>query len=209
MATDLPNVARVAVEGTFDGERFVNVLHFFVRDGSPWTLLDLANLLGVLDDAAGDSDSLLHFYANMDVDLVIDTLTATTLDNTTPIQLIQSVSLAGGQTDANLPPMLAIVAKWGTAIASRRYRGRTFLCGVNAGHVSATNADRVDSTVAASILSDLNDFVAAWGANVDFGFCVLSTVDRQDPLIVSPFQEVTAASLNPQICLQRRRRERS
>lgn len=207
MPTDLPQVARVAIEGTFNAERFVNVMHFFTRDASSWSATDLGLLLGVLDDAAADDDALLHIFELMDAGLVIDTLTATSLDNTTPVQVSATVSLAGTSVGADMPPMLAAVVKWGTAVASRKYRGRTFLSGLNAGFISATNSDRLDGTPSAAIAAAAGEFVDAWEANVDFGFCVLSQTDRQASVAI-PFQEIISASVNPLICVQRRRRER-
>lgn len=208
MPTDLPQVARVAIEGTFNAERFVNVMHFFTRDASSWTASDLTLLLGVLDDAAADDDSLANIYQFMDAGVAIDTLTATSLDNTTPVQVSSSVNIVGTSVGTDLPPMLAVVVKWGTAVANRKYRGRTFLCGVNSNFPAATNSDRVDTTVLGTIATAAGEFEAAWEANVDFGFCILSNTDRQNPAIPIPFQEVLTASANPLLCVQRRRRER-
>lgn len=207
MPTDLPNVARVAVEGTYDSERFVNVLHFYTRDGSPWSAADLTLLLGELDDPAVSDASILHLYQFMDAGVLIDTLTATSLDTTTPVQVSASVSLAGTSVGTNMPPMLAVVTKWGTAVANRKYRGRSFLTGCNSNHVSGTNADRVDTTVLGTIATAAAEFVLEWQANLDRGFCILSQTDRIANVAV-PFQEVISASANPLLCVQRRRRER-
>lgn len=207
MGTDLPQVARVAIEGTFDSERFVNVMHFFTRDSSAWSATDLGLLLGVLDDAATDDDSLLSIYEQLDTGLVIDTLTATSLDNTTPVQVSSTVSLAGTNSGNNVPPMLAAVLKWGTAVANRKYRGRNFLSGLNVNFISSSNADRLDTTRSAALAAAAAGFVTAWGANADFGFCVLSATDRAATVAI-PYQEVISSSINPLICVQRRRRER-
>lgn len=207
MTTDLPHVARVAIEGTFDSERFVNIMHFYKINLTGWSTLELADLLGILDDAGTDNDSLAHLYEQFDTGLAIDTLTATTLDTTTPFQVSTTVAIAGTNAGNNVPPMLAAVVKWGTAVASRKYRGRTFFTGLNVNFISGTNADRLDTTRAAALATEAEDFVTAWAANPDIGFCVLSQTDRlaNNP---SPFGEIISSSVNPLICVQRRRRER-
>lgn len=207
MATDLPNIARVAVEGTFNAERFVNVFHFANRDGTPWTVTDLTILIGNLAAAASFDYSLLNIYQFMDAGVLIDTITATTLDTTTPIQVSTTVALAGTSVGTDLPPLLAVVVKWGTSVATRRRRGRTFLCGVNSNFPAAANSDRIDSTVLGTISTAAGDFMTAWAADPNFAFVILSPTDRAADVAV-PWEEVASASANPLLCVQRRRRER-
>lgn len=206
MPTDLPNVARVSAEGTFDGERFVNVFHFRTLDDSPWSAVELQNLLDVLTAASTEDDSLAHLYVVMDSGLAVDTVTARTLDSTTPIEVSESVALAGGWTGANGPPMLALVVKWSSAVATRSARGRTYFCGVSANMISAANSDRFDSTFLADMVTNAAEFAAAWAANVDWSFTVLSEKGRQanQP---APYHDILSSSVNSTIAIQRRRRE--
>lgn len=206
MTTDLPHIVRVTVEGTYNAEPWVNVYHFWFRAGTAPTTADLTALLGILDDASADNDSLLHFYNAMDSGVNINTLTATTLDLQTPLQVAATVNLNGTSVGNDLPPMLSVVVQWRTAIANRRSRGRTYLTGLNAGMILSTNADRVDTALTAALSTACNQFVAAWVANATWGLIVLSQTEREAD-IPAPYEEVLTAAINPLVCVQRRRRE--
>lgn len=208
MPTDLPNVARVTIEGSFDAERFVNVMHFRRADNSAYSVAQLSTLLGKLDNASTDPQSLLSMYVNLDSGLVIDTLTARTLDSTTPIEFSSTVSLAGGGAGNNMPPMMCAVIKWQSAIATRSARGRTYLTGLSVGMVSTSNSDRLESTFLAALSADATAFQTAWQLDTDEKFTILSEKGRQanEP---APFHDVVSASVNPAIAIQRRRREAS
>lgn len=207
MPTDLPHVARVAIEGTFNSERFVNVMHFLNLSLAPITDAELGVLLGILDDASTDNDALLHLYSIFDSGVLIDTITATTLSNDAPVQRAATVALAGTSGGNDMPPMLAATVKWSTSVANRRSRGRTFFCGLNVGMVQTANSDRLDTTWAASLAARATDWVNAWVASSTWAFIILSETERQADFAV-PFEEVTSASVNPLVTVQRRRRER-
>lgn len=207
MPADLGWIARVAIEGTFNSERFVNVMHFCKTTTDFFTDAELETLLGILDDASTDNDALLHIYSVLDSGLLIDTLTATTLSTTAPLQRAASVSLAGTSGGTDYPPMCSATVKWSTSIASRQTRGRTFFTGLNGGMIGSSNSDRLDTTWAASLATKANEFAAAWVASSTFKFVVLSETRRQAGALV-PVEEVTSASVNPLVTVQRRRRER-
>lgn len=207
MPTDLPDVARVAIEGSFNSERFVNVMHFRSATLSPLDGTDLAALVGILDDAASDDDSLLNIYSLMDAGLNIDTITATSLDTTTPAQFTAGVNLNGTAIGGDLPPMLSVCLSWKSAIANRKYRGRTFLTGLHSGFINSTNSDRLVSTFVSDMTTALSQWVAAWQANTDWRFIILSETDRQAN-VAAPYEAVTSGTVNPLVCVQRRRREK-
>lgn len=206
MPTDLPNVARVALAGTFDAERFVNVIHFRKVDNSAFSTTDLSGLLGMLDDASTNSHAWTSIWANMDSGAVIDTMTARTLDSTTPIEVSTSVSLAGGGAGNNLPPMLCAVVKWQSLLATRSGRGRTYLTGLSVGMVSTSNSDRLESTFLAALAADVLAFAQYWSGDPTYRFTILSEKNRQAN-VPTPYSDVLAGSVNPTIGVQRRRRE--
>lgn len=206
MATDLPNVARVVAEGTFDAERFVNVFHFRKRDDTAFSASDLGTLLATLSAVSTADDSLAHLYIVMDSGLVVDTLTAKTLDSTVPIEASITVSLAGGGAGNNMPPMMCCVVKWSSAVATRSARGRTYFCGLSVGNVSTSNSDRLESTFLSDMNTNAGEFVTAWQADPTYAFTVLSEKGRQADQ-PAPYHDIQAASVNPTIAIQRRRRE--
>lgn len=208
MPTDLPWVAKLEVEGTYESERFVNVMHFSKTVTDPFTDAELATLLGILDDASTDTDSLAHIYSILDSGLLVDTLTLTSLSNDAPIQRSATVAIAGTSGGSNMPPMCSATVKWSTSIANRQSRGRTFFTGLNTGMMSASNADRLDTTWSASLATRASAFATAWAASTSFAFVILSAKQRQLNALV-PVNEVTSASVNPLITVQRRRRERA
>lgn len=207
MATDLPYVVRAEIEGSFESERWVNVMHFARVGLTTVTLADLQSLAGILDDAATDNDSLAHIYQTMDTQLTVDTLTLTSLSNASPVQYTTALAIAGTSSGANVPPMLAAVVKWSSAVATRSGRGRTFLSGLNTGFISSSNADRLASTVITDLTTRATDWVGAWDASAVWAFGVLSEKQRQENASF-PFRDVVSATVNPLICVQRRRRER-
>lgn len=205
MPTDLPQVARVTLSGTYNGEKFANVLHFVKRDATDITASNLAALHGVLDDPAADNDAWLHILQRMDTAATVDTISSISLANTSPVALTSTVSLSGSSGGTDAPPLLAVVVKWTTQVATRRTRGRTYLPGVNTG-MFQSDADRLDTTFAANVATSAADFVTAWLANVTWAFIILSDTARQanDPI---PFEEVVGSSVNPLFGVQRRRRQ--
>lgn len=208
MPTSLPQICRVAMEGSFNSERFVNVIHFWQRSNTAWTPTGIGVLASILEGAAAVNNAWLHIHQTMDAGSVYDTFTYTTLDNVSPIQVSRAVNLAGTSAGSDMPPMLAAVIKWQTALASRRGRGRSYLSGLNSGFVNGTNSDRLATTVTGDLQTRVTEFVAAWAASSTIGFVILSETDRAANAL-TPYREVTAGSPNPLICVQRRRRERT
>jgi hypothetical protein len=208
MPTDLPSVVRLTVEGAFDAERFVNVMHFRKVDGTAFSVTDIDALLDILEAATTDNRALLHIYDNLDAGLVIDTLTAKTLDSTTPIEEVRGVTLAGTEVGNNAPPMLAALVRWSTAIATRSARGRTYFTGLNTPMISTSNADQLDSTYRTQLQTAVAEFANAWFVDGDFEFIVLSQKGRlaNEP---APYHQVQSGSVEASIALQRRRRQQT
>lgn len=204
MPTSSPEVCRTALSGTYQGEEFVNVLHFFKRDGTALTTVDLAAIHGILDDPATDDDAWLNIWQTMDANAVVTQIHSRTLSTDTPVELISTVSLAGVTAGADALPLLAIMLKWTSLYATRRSRGRTYLTGLNASHWDATDTDQVASSIQAALNINAGQFVTAWGLNATYGFCIYSRADAE-ALEVTPYNEVKGASVSPQVAIQKRR----
>lgn len=208
MPTDCPEIVRLTVKGTYDGEQCVNVFHFWKRDDTAVTNSDLSSLLAILDDAATDADSLAKFYNNQDEALSVTSAYFRTLSNAQPRELLGVVNAPGTATGTGGPPMLSCLIKWGTDVATRSGRGRTYLPGITVGTISTTDADQFTSAYRTAIGNMVNAWVGAWMANATWGFVVLSDKDRQANL-ASPYREVLSGSVDPIIRIQRRRRQGS
>lgn len=204
MATDLPQIVECSLRGSWQGERFVNVLHF-EHGGGAAILADLIALEALLAGAVGVNTSVLHYFTAMDTGAVIDTIYLKNLSNSAPIELQTTVSLAGSSGGTDMPAWIALAAKFTTILANRRGRGRIYLPGLNTGMVTAADPDHIDPTFAASVATKLNDFVAAWIANATWAFVVLSRKDRAAN-VATPYREVEAASVLARTSHQLRRR---
>lgn len=205
MATDLPYVARVSVEGDYDAENFVNVMHFAKKDGLPFDQTDLLNLFTKLTGTAASNLSLASLYESMATGLTIRRLYAKTLSNTLPIEREATTTIVGTTVGTNAPPMLASLIRWYTSIASRSFRGRTYLTGVRTSMINAANADLFSDAHVALLASDAADWVTAWLADATFNFIILSNKLRaQDQ--PTPWDTVESSAVESLICVQRRRR---
>lgn len=210
MAVNEPDIVRLAVEGTYQGQLWVNVFHFHKADNTAVTASDLNSLAAILDDAATDNDALAHLYTQMDAGLLTTRMVLTSLGSggNVPVQKEQSITISGlsaGGSDAQA--MLSIVVKWGTGIASRRSRGRTFLSGINTS-MQGTDPDYVGTTTSSAIGLAAQQWADAWAANTTWEFGVFSHV-VDGAVETTQFAEIINASVNPVFAVQRRRRPRT
>lgn len=205
MPTDLPQVARVSIEGDFDAEAFVNVMHFIKKDGLPMDQTDLLSLFTKLTGTAASNLSLASLYESMATGLTIRRLYAKTLATTLPIEREATTTIVGTTVGTNAPPMLATLIRWYTSVATRNFRGRNYLSGVRTVMINAANADLFSDVHVAAVAADASDWVAAWAADATFDFIVLSNTLR-DANVATPWAVVASAAVEPLICVQRRRR---
>lgn len=205
MATDLPNICRVSINGTFDSRPWTNVLHFRAQPDVSFTATTIDALLARLGGIATVNTSWQHIHQTMDTGSNINLIVGRSLSNATPIERQLVVNIAGTSTGNNMPPMTSAVVRWTTAFASRSTRGRTYLPGLNVGFVQNTDADRLDSTVQTNLATRAADFVAAYQGVTAEQFVVLSQKQRSLNAAI-PFTSVTGASVFSLIAVQRRRR---
>lgn len=205
MTVDRSDILRISASGVFQAEPFVNVFHFRLDAGGAWSDTTVNDILDVLDDVAADDDAFAHMYTKMDAGLTVDTLEAVDLRAVDPVGVQRTVSIAGTSSGNDTPAMLSLVAKWETGFASRRRRGRTFFSGINVGMWNSSDPDRLDSTFAAGVLTNLTEFVDAWVANTDYSFVVFSrSAEEETP--GTGDKTVLTAAVNPILGVQRRRR---
>lgn len=205
MPVDRADVARVALEGTWQGEDFVCVLHFHQASNIDLTITDLDNIAGDLGDTSANAKSLAKFWENFDTGSVINTLHVTTLADVDPLGVDYSVNIAGTSTAGDTPAFVALVAKWGTGFASRRRQGRTYIPGLNTGMWQSGDPDRLDTSFASGVATDLAAFRAAWEADVNYSFVIFSQVQELATPGTGTAVVVTSA-VNPVVGVQRRRK---
>lgn len=209
MAVDEPRVAESVVTGTFQGETWINVFHFTRKDAVPIGSGDCAAINTLLVSTGSDARSLKKLYTPMDAGLVLSKVKTTSLSEAAPLTAEVTTSIAGTSVGNDYPAMTAVVAKWSTGLASKRFQGRTYISGLNVGFVQVADPDRFDSAWAVSRAADYAAFAAGWVADATYDFVVFSrTYAEENPGDVS-WAQVIAASVNPLVCIQRRRRPRS
>jgi hypothetical protein len=207
MPTSEPSIVRVSAEGTFNGEQVVNVFHFRKSDLSAATTADLASLLALLDGAVGTPTSLRALYQNMDSGLTISRLYARTEEAETPHESERSTTIAGTNAGNDLPPMLTIMVKWRSDVASRRGRGRTYLPGMTVGQIDTADSDRLLPAAISGYQTIVTAWVNGWVANLVWDFGIYSRVNHLADAPTGPFSEVASAAIDPIIRIQRRRRQ--
>lgn len=204
MPTDFPQVCQTAIKGNYQGEDFVNVLHFYKIDGLPMTTGDLVALHAILDDAAADNDSWANIWQTMDANAVVTEFHSRTLSLASPVELISSVNIPGANAGTDALPMLAIMVRWTGPFATRRSRGRTYLCGLTTLHWDPTDTDRVAAATIAALQVNLDQWVAAWQANPTYGHCIFSRKDQEE-MNGDGIYDVRGASVSTQVAIQTRR----
>lgn len=207
MATDLPDVAAVSIQGSYQGERFVMVEHFRHVAGS-YGSVSLADLLTQLAATAVNDTALLHWFSLFDSGAVIDTLYAKTLDTTTPIESTASVNLVGTSGGTDTQAWLAMCVKLTTDLATRRYRGKQYIPGINTGMFLAGDPDHFDTGFVNSVSTEFQEYVTAWSIDADDSLVVLSRKDREAN-VATPYRVVKGATALGRVSSQRRRRPES
>lgn len=204
MAIDFPDVARCAMSGTYNGRPWVNVVHIQKRDLSAITVANAATIAGLLDGVSGVATSWASILTRMDSGLSMDLVHVRTLAETAPVEASATTSRAGGSGGTDAPPLLAVMVKWATSIATGQARGRQYFAGVNTGMFQA-DSDRMDPTFQANVQTSVDAFIAAWAANATYAFVVFSRKGAET-LSGPTVTEIKSASVDPLFRIQRRRR---
>lgn len=209
MAVDEGRVCESVITGSFQGETFINVLHFARKDEVPLGTADLAAINALLISTGSDARSLKKLYTAMDAGLVLSKVKTTSLSEDAPLTNEVTTAIAGTSVGNDYPSMTAVVAKWGTGLASKRYQGRTYIGGINVGFVQTADPDRFDSAWTVSRAADYAAFAAGWTADATYDFVIFSRTDAEENPGAISWAPVTGASINPLVAVQRRRRPRS
>lgn len=191
----------MTVVGTVQGEVFNNVYHFIRKDFAEISASDLTALSAILDDAATDDDSAGALYRLMDSGLAISQLRFRGMGAPNFPFLNTSVSFAGTSSGNDVSAALAVVLSWQTGLGGGSNRGRTYIPGLNVGFVQTAAPSRLDTTWAATQLTEAQNWLNAWAGNATYSFAVFSPTNGD-------FQAITAVTINPIVGVQRRRRPR-
>lgn len=209
MAVDTPIVCETVVTGTFQGETFLNVFHFARKDEAPLTAVDLAAINTLLTSTGADARSLKKLYTAMDAGLVLSKVKSTSLDEQEPVTHEVATAIAGTSVGNDYPAMTAVVAKWSTGLASKRFQGRTYISGLNVGFVQVADPDRFDAAWQVSRAADYQAFASGWAADATYDFIIFSKTAFEESPSGTWAYPVVSASINPLVAIQRRRRPRS
>lgn len=209
MAVDQPAICQVAVNGTYQGETFVNVLHFARKDQADLNVGDLVSISNLLISTGADSRSLKKLYVPMDAGLVLSGIKAVSLSESAPLSVSTATAIAGTSVGNDYPAMTAVVAKWSTGYASKRAQGRTYIPGLNVGFVQTADPDRFDSAWVVSRAADYQAFAGGWTADATYDFIIYSRENAEEFPAVFAGYPVLTAGCNPLVAIQRRRRPRS
>jgi hypothetical protein len=207
MTTSSPEICRTALSGLYNGEPFVNVVHFGRVDFADMTVADLSAIHSILDDAAADNDSWRHIINNVDADVNVNNIYSRTLDDVAPVELSSTVALPGGTSGQDAQPLLAILVKLTTGLANRTSRGRLYLTGVNTGMWATGDSDVLQAPTLSAIQTAMDEFLAAWKANATYQWVVYSR-KLAGLNFVAPYREVDGAAVQPRFALQTRRSPR-
>jgi hypothetical protein len=199
-------IASVALSGAYAGRPFVNVLHFRKRDLTDFSLANLAALEALLAGASGTNTSILHFWQSLDAQCIIDTIKLRTDQRAFPKEYVAAVTLAGSSVNSDLMPTLAILAKFSSAYATRRFRGRLYLPGVNDGMIDSANGGIFSAALRTTLATRLTEFLTAWAGHATYEFVIYSRLNDEEDTVVSPAVEVLGANVMKQFAIQRRRR---
>jgi hypothetical protein len=96
------------------------------------------------------------------------------------------------------------MVKWSTTLATRRGRGRTYFCGLNAGHFDTTDKDSIASSVVTNMQTRATAWIGAWISDPTWAFVVYSYAGAAEDE-VRPYSVVSGASAQTRVAIQKRR----
>jgi len=121
-----PQVARVALQVIRDARHFINTFHVSRTDNASLGVSDLSAINAVF------ADWWLNSYRTAVKSAIVgESITATKLDPSNPLQDTISIAAAGSYAGGGvLPADVSSAVSWRTGLAGRKYRGRFFNYGV-------------------------------------------------------------------------------
>jgi hypothetical protein len=205
------DVTQVSVFGTWQGTPFVNVFHFAwtIPVGAPVTLAGLQVVkTGLQTVGAGGAGR--HFfngiYNLMDTGVVVTDQTYRSFDGDQSQEITGTQAAAGTSGGTDEPGMLAALVKWNAGLVSRKFKGRSYLPGLNGGMLDGTDKDRIDTTFSNTLATRMNDVIAGVIATTAFEMVVLS-LKAHNLGEAPPYATLASATVAPFVAIQRRRRD--
>lgn len=193
-----PNIAEFRMQFLWDLQQCENVFHVFKSDG--WTD-------SMLNQIAGTMANWWNDYAKLETSNTVSLERVMTRDLTSQFgigtEYTSGLPNNGARTSACLPNNVSVAVKWGTGLAGRSYRGRTFHLGLCDDQVTANRlltATQQDIATAYDALRlALDNAILA----VEFG--VLSRYTNNQPRPQGILTPITGVSVDPVTDSQRRR----
>lgn len=193
-----PNIAEFRLQYLWDLQQCENVFHVFKSAG--WTADDLNTVGG----------TFANWWTSELSDEVSNTVTLQriitrdlTVENGIGTEVLLGLPANGARTSAALPNNVSLAVKWGTGLAGRSYRGRTF-------HVGLCDDQVTGNTVLAATQTSLKtkyDFIRIALDNALLGveFGVLSRFNNGAPRAAGILTPITGVGIDPVTDSQRRR----
>lgn len=127
----VPETAQVRMQFLYHGEQCENVFH--VRGVGAWGAAEMNTLAGTF---AGWWDTYLQDIVPMSC--ILQRVLVRDLDSAQGLAVEYTTGLpkAGTHATPGLPGSVAVAVKWGTGLAGRSYRGRTFHIGLTENQVT-------------------------------------------------------------------------
>lgn len=192
----VPNVAEVAVHYLYNGEEAVNVFH--VEFPAPPTSGDLNAACQAIRDWWANS-----LQANVTNLVSMEFMTARDLTVSNGVSIIYNdgLPISGGAVVPSLPSNVTLAVKWGTGLAGRSFRGRTYHVGLGESQVNQNTIDSGTLTNYRNGYTDLiTDITVSGGVLV-----VVSRYSNNAPRVTGIATPITTATIEPTVDTQRRR----
>lgn len=193
-----PNIAEFRLQYLWDLQQCENVFHVYKSAG--WTADDLNTVGGTFanwwtSELFAEVSNTVTLQRIMTRDLTTESGVGT--------EVLLGLPANGQRTSAALPNSVSLAVKWGTGLAGRSYRGRTF-------HIGLCDDQVTGNTVLAATQTSLKtkyDFIRIALDNALLGveFGVLSRYHNGAPRAAGILTPITGVGIDPVTDTQRRR----
>lgn len=199
----VPNVAKVAVNGTMGTTRWTNVFHVRYTTGAALTQAQADALASGVHGAFA-----AHFSPIQTNDCILQNTVATDLSSNTGVQSTHTAQTVGTLTGSAAPANLAYLINWKI---NRRYRGghpRTYIAGVeesivdDAGVISSPTGI---TNAAAAFLVAVNLIDVNGGSTSTCDLCTVHYKKANDVWTLVGTDDIVGSAVNPLVGVQRRR----
>lgn len=148
-----PGILEVTYHYTWQGEDCYNVMHVDNGTGSPWVAADVTTVINAMGGWWGTNMQSLQ--SNL---VTFVEIRGRDLTSSTGVEVTGAYGGAGSVATATLPNNCTIAVKWGTGLAGRTARGRTFHIGLVEAQVTGNT---LNPTPLASIRTAYNALITA------------------------------------------------